>query len=282
MTGTSYAKKRKRIRGANHVQKHEVKKCNLTNGADLSVHFYANIYNMYVNSSSIISGIGCWYPFKLVWPSAGTANHQRIGNQFKLKYIRMKGSIGVQNRSIIGVRWRLRLVRADTSTFPTTSGVTGTINAYLNTFQNSSNIDIAGQFLPEAANAKHNFYGIYKNVEKRNNYSYKVIASGYFPPSQKIREGVTVEAGSSSSVSKSLAIDPLLNQSFYSVPLDVKVTCNDWINVDDISYYIVLETDMPWGFAYDNNSEHGWAYSSSTDNHLFKANFFIEGYFIDP
>lgn len=282
LTGSSYAKKRKRVKGANHVQKAEVKKINLVDGSSLSSHIYLNIYNIYLSSSSGTTGIGSWFPFKLVWPSAGTGDYQRIGNQFKLKYIRCKGSIGVQNRALIGCRWRLKLIRSDSSSFPVASGVQTAINAYLGIYQNSTPVDLTGSFLPQAQIAKHNFYGIYKNVEKRNNYSVKVIASGYFPPSQEVYEGVDVQVGSQESVTKTLKIHPIMNQSLYSVPVDVKITCNDWIDVDDISYYLVMETDMPWGFVFDNNSEHGWAYSGLTENHLFKANFFVEGFFIDP
>lgn len=283
MTGSSYAKKRKRVKGANHVHKIEVKKVNLVDGSALTTHVYLNIYNQYLPSSSGTAGIGSWFPFKLTWPTTGTGNHQCIGNQFKMKYIRLKGSIGVQNRSLVGIRWRLKLLRTESAPLTTNAGVTSAINEYLSkVYDNDNAVDISGSFLAQASICKHNYYGIYKDVDKRNLYNIKVVASGYFPPAQSIWEGVDVTAGSQGTVTKTLKLHPLMNQSFYSVPVDVKITCNDWIEADDICYYLILETDMPWGFHYDNNSEHGWAYSASTDDHLFKANFFVEGYFIDP
>lgn len=283
MTGSCFAKKRKRVKGANHVHKVEVKKVNLVDGTELSTHKYLNIYNHYMSSSNGLTGIGSWFPFQLVWPSAGTGSSQRIGDKFKLKYIRLKGSIGVQNRSLIGVRWRLKLLRSENGSLITNAGVNPAINGYLSAvYDNNSAVDITGSFLAQASICKHNYYGIYKDVDKRNIYAVKVIASGYFPPAQTIWEGVDVTVGSQETATKTLKLHPLMNQSFYSVPVDVKVTCNDWIEVDDVKYYLILETDMPWGFHFDNNSEHGWSYSASTDDHLFKANFFVEGYFVDP
>lgn len=282
LTGASVAQKRKRVPGANHVKKNEVKIVNLADGAvpqdGISSMTLSSIYL----STASNRNYGAWYPVKLVWPNTGTGAGQRLGDKIFMKYIRIKGSIGVMNRVLCGIRWRLRLVRTENMGF--TEGALNAINSYLEFFKATLSTSLSGtvQFIQEAKNAKHNFYFMYKNVEKRNLASTKVIASGYFPPSNYVREGVDIQSGSSGTVTHTLTIAPLLSSSYYSVPLDIKLKCNDWIDCSSVNYHLVLETDFPFGFSYNNLTEHGWGFSLSPDDTPFKANFFIIGYFTDP
>lgn len=285
--GSSFARKRKRMKGTNAKKLIEVKQWNPRYTGDNDSFDSCCMYNLCSNSCISPTGASSWMPFKMNWPQNGTNSYNRIGKSIFLKYLRFKGYVRVYNLAVHGIRWRLRLIRADGFKFlePSGQGIQ-LIKQYLNVWK-------AGQYPSQdtefsvatsvAGMTRHNFYKAFKDVQYNNILQTKVIASGYIPVSSPATVGATTGtiAGSETSTVAlfTKTVNQTFNEGFYNVPIDVKVKCNDNVNVDDITYYYVLETDFGVGITYGNTN--GLSMSMAISSVVFELNFFIRGYFTD-
>ena len=285
--GSSFARKRKRMKGTNAKKVVEVKQWNPRYTGDSDSFDSVNIYNLCSNTLISPAGASSWMPFKINWPLTGTNSYNRIGNSIFLKYLRFKGYVRVYNRAVHGIRWRLRLIRADGFKFlePSGQGIQ-LLKQYLNMWKagqypsQDSEFSVANSV---AGMTRHNFYKAFKDVQYNNILQTKVIASGYVPVSSPATNSVTTGtiAGSETStvaLNTNLIVSNL-SEGYYNVPIDVKVKCNDNVKVDDITYYYVLETDFGVGISYSNTN--GLSLSMAISSVIFELNFFIRGYFTD-
>lgn len=285
--GSSFARKRKRMKGTSAKKVVEVKQWNPRYVGDADSFSSCDLFNICTTSAiSPVSG-SSWMPFKINWPEKGTNGYNRIGNSIFLKYLRFKGYARVYNLAVHGIRWRLRLIRADGFKFlePSGQGIQ-LMKQYLNMWK-------AGQYPSQdtefsvansvAGMTRHNFYKAFKDVQYNNILQSKVIASGYIPvssPATTAQTTGTIVGSETSTVAvNTKTVNQTFNEGYYNVPLDVKVKCNDNVKVDDISYYYVLETDFGVGITYGNTN--GLSMSLAISSTIFELNFFIRGYFTD-
>lgn len=287
--GTAYTKKRKRMPGTNKVNKAEIKQWNPRSLGEGDSYNGMRFYNMLSKSLWAITGSSSWCPRYLYFPVQGTSSHQRIGAKIFLKYLRFKGYIAARFNNVVGVRWRLRLLRCDNYKFKEVTSAAlaeAAIIEYLDLLKNNEHPTSGSNEWDVPATiwdmTRHNFYKSVKNVNNNNVIRSKVIASGYIPPSVPNAD-ITLEGSLTGNAAGAIYLNgiqtpKIFNNYLYSMPLDVKVKCNDYID-DIIAYYIVLETDCGIGISY---TELNAPYPSlATGASLFEANFFCRGYFVD-
>nr|AIY31262.1 hypothetical protein [Dromedary stool-associated circular ssDNA virus] len=287
--GTAYTKKRKRMPGTNNVNKAEIKQWNPRSFGEGNTYNGVNIWNVLDKTLWSVVNSSSWLPRPIYMPTQGSGSYQRIGSKIFLKYLRFKGYISVFWRNLIGVRWRLRLLRCDNYLFKeVTDGTTAqaAIIQYLDLLKNHEHPTSGSEEWSVAStvwdNCRHNFYKSVKDVNDRNVIRSKVIASGYIPvsaPAELVTLGGALTGNAAGAITLSgynTTYD--INNTRYAMPLDVKVKCNDYVD-DSVSYYYVLETDCGIGISY--TSANGAYASLATAGALFQLSFFIRGYFTD-
>lgn len=286
--GSAFTKKRKRMKGTNGTKKVEIKQWNPRYIGEGDTYNAINIYSvMNINYDNPVT-LSAWLPQRLHMPDRGTAPYQMIGNSIFLKYLRFKGYIRVYNRNIVGTRWRLRLLRTNNFEFTVSAGGHGqqAIQQYLELHKNNmlpDNWTYPGNVLDAC---RHNFYKCVKNVDNSNVIQDKVIASGYIPVSNELRQGSNAGnlSGNSAGIITLSHVErnTVMAEGYYNIPLDVKVKCNDFVREGDIRYYYVLETDCGIGFNFtDWSPSSDLAPSLQLAHSSFEVNFFIRGYFTD-
>lgn len=287
--GSSFSKKRKRMKGTDGSKKVEIKQWNPRSdgeGDTYNAMIFINTVNPTYHSVNLCSS---WLPMKLYNPSVGNESYQRVGKSYFLKYLRFKGYLRVENRCVVGCRWRLRLIRTDNYNF--SDGYTSDDTAktllrqYASLLRNNQlpNTDTDWSVNNILDCYRHNYYKSVFNVDNHNIIKTKIIASGYVPVSTEanVRGFTGTLTGNSAGVLTLIghAHGQALDKGVYYVPLDVKVKCNDYVNTEDIRYYLVLETDYAGGIDFQTNEE--VTYSILASKALFQLNFFVRGYFTD-
>lgn len=284
-TPSAYTKKRKRMVGTNPKSQVEIKQWNPRYAEQDTSYEAVNLYNV-LNTSMYqpLDAAGSWYPCEVYWPKQGTASNQRIGNTFFLKYLRFKGYIRVYRNLPIGLRWRIRLLRCQSFKFTdvnSTALAQTRIEQYLNMFHNGVTPAQWGYPQNLIDCTRHNFHKMVKKVETSNVLKSKIIASGYIPPNNDEVGNVTIGTIGNSNVNTvgkaKIYRDP---NGFYNVPVDVKVTCNDVIKIQEIYYYYVLEVDNGVGCNFDYAAA-GYTLTNAKADAGAEFNFFIRGYFKD-
>lgn len=289
--GTAFTKKRKRMNGTNNVKKAEIKQWNPRGPNELDGYGGVKMSNLLTRTLNLVTSSSSWLPQRIYMPSVGAASYQRIGKRIFLKYLRFKGYVMVYQKMIVGVRWRLRLLRTDNYVFTTPADAQRAQEAiiqYLQLYRNNETYAI-GEASWDNANSirtisTHNYYKTIKNVDNNNIMSSKIIASGYIPYGERdVRVKYEGSLTGNSAGVISLSGFQHYNSSFdggrYCIPLDVKVKCNDYVNDEDVRYYYVLETDCGCGINYSADGEPFT--TMATANPLFEVSFFIRGYFTD-
>lgn len=264
VNGSSVSKTRKRMRGDTN-RRPEVKiydPCSSTESQYATKTCYT-VYSRNVASADLSpNGLYNHLPYRLSYPAVGTAGNQRIGNEFFLKYIRLKGMIWTANYNPVGVRWRLCLLKVNP-----TDIVGLTVESYLGKFLSSTismptNWGTPGtvtNFDATEDGSLRNFYMKIKDVTEWTGWKRKVIASGYVPPNYTPFEihGTTEGVGETSNMTRydlySAGDGDAVNEYQHVQPLDVKITLNDRINCVKYTsiYWLVFESDCGVGFKLD-------------------------------
>lgn len=284
-TGSAFTKKRKRMVGTNSKSKVEIKQWNPRYENEGDTYNAVNLYNVFNTGlfEPAIAGAS-WIPYEIHLPQQGTSAGQRIGNTIFLKYLRFKGYMRVYRRLPLGLRWRIRLLRCDNFKFvdiPVDGNGNARHEQYVKLFHNYTLPVNYLEHTPILNACRHNFYKMVKKVWDSNIVRSKVIASGYIPPNNlENREYSTGVIGDNNVIVTSKVSNYVDPNGYYSVPFDVKVTCNDVVKYGDIWYYYVLETDVPVGISFYAESP-GYSYSLQASQACCEFNFFIRGYFKD-
>lgn len=287
-SGSMITKKRKRAKGANHVIKSEIKQYNPLVVENGTMDNYGSIIisnimqpdNRPTDASS--TNVGSWVPLLFAHPTLGTGSYQRIGKQYYLKYMRILGHIEVGPRVAYASNWRMVLLRVSPGNKiieQTTAGY-GRINMYGSMFKNWEQIVVTTQLNDRRSFVRHNYFKKIVDVNQKDLYARKVIASGVIPATATYQD--TTSYGSNA-----LTTGVIRPKNPYSLcrrfPLDIKVKCNDWLNEDD-HYYLLIETDntegLDIGFADSGlatlTPDIDWGHMA------FNFNFFVRCYFTDP
>ena len=287
--GSAFTKKRKRMKGTDSTKKVEIKQWNPRYIGEGDTYNGIAITNVMNPGNDSVAAGSSWMPYKIYMPEMGTDSHQRIGKSIFLKYLRFKGFIRVYPRSLIGSRWRLRLIRCDNFSFPDSHGGHGVdaIRSYVDILKNSKIPDytVASDVWLACA---HNFYKSLKNVDNNNVVQYKVIASGYIPASNpymvNFQRALAQGSASEFIETNGRVYEYDFGNGCYCIPLDVKVKCNDFIK-DDINYYYCFEVDCGVGFNMSKVQIQPPATdcvpSTSIAHAMYEVSFFIRGYFTD-
>lgn len=296
-SGSVYAKKRKRVKGADHHLRNEVKQFNpfvTQNGSRVGYgSFYiSNIWDPdLTNITNANVCYGAWRPIIVHHPDYGSSNFNRIGNQYFMKYLRFKGYIWVGANIYRDISWRLVLYRSnvgalfDAATVTTSKAQADAVleKVYKNVEPYTS---AGGQGQPSIGEvSRHNFYKKIVNVDHKEEVSRKVIASGTIPAVWGATWTSNHQFGASSGVEHGLDTAFVVGDGRRYVPIDVKVTCNDWIKVDDIQYYLVLECDSIYGLNVTNPTTAviiGVQEVNTWSQSCLIFNLFCRAYFIDP
>lgn len=294
-TGAMYTKKRKRVKGADHHLRNEVKQYNpfvsvsSVNRNNYGSFYISNIYYPNKTGEQYESvKYGSWDPIMLHDPDPGAGSAEAIGNQYFLKYLRFKGYINVSDGCYRDVSWRLVLYRSnngklvpDSAQLPNTRADAILSHCYKATelFTNASSTN------PDVAIARHNFYKKIVNVDNKDTFSKKIIASGTVPQTWTGQWTSTHALGATSGMSHGFYSDFQIGDGRRYIPLDIKVTCNDWVKKEEVFYYIVLETDSIKGLNISDPTNAALIGASESDVYaksMFVFNFYCRAYFIDP
>lgn len=293
-TGSSYTKKRKRVKGADHNVRREVKQFNPFVNQNDSLDNYGSFYmsNIYdpnkTGETEADIKFGSWYPIVVNGPRMGTGKSERIGNQYFMKYMRFLGYIAVTGYVYRDMNWRLVLYRSCNGPLFASTDTTyaARTDALLNhVYKNIEGFSQISATRPAQNFARHNFYKKIVNVDSKDVYSRKVIASGTIPKSW---DGTVVSQrsfGSTSGFIEGLQSDFLIGDGRRYLPLDIKVTCNDWIKDQEVFYYIALECDSVNGLDIKQMAQS--VFPTVTESNVYSKscfvfNLFCRGYFVDP
>lgn len=273
--GACYSKGKKRLRGE-IVRGPEIKKWNAFMGSGNSISS--------IDFINTLTGAGAntansYVPQQIVYPVAGNSDSYRVGSRINLLGIRFKGWIAVASDLIMQIRWRLNLVRVD---IPDESFIFSR-TTYLQQFTNSD-ISVPGSFdiLTYGTFSRHNFYKKFKDVNNKS-FRCKTIASGVVPATNDYRRIRLTLLGSIAGQTASLNtttqnpsyVGTVRSEPAGYIPIDVSVKLND--TVDCVSnlrrYYIVLETDVGYGWDSDGTA-------TGSDAALV-LNMYARGYYTD-
>lgn len=285
-SGSMFTKKRKRAKGANHVIKSEIKQYNPLVVENGNANNYGSVIISNIMQPDGVqansTNFGSWVPLILAHPTEGTGSFQRIGKQYYLKYLRILGHIEVGPRVAYASNWRMVLLRVNPGNkivTQTTAGY-GRINAYGSMFKNWENVVVTTEMDNRRAFIRHNYFKKIVDVDQKDLYARKVIASGVIPATASYQD--TTSYGSNA-----LTTGVIRPKNPYSLcrrfPLDIKVKCNDWLTEDE-HYYILVETDntegLNIGFAQSGLAE--LTPNIMWGDMAFNFNFFVRAYFTDP
>ena len=298
-SGKVIAKKRKRVKGANHVKKAEIKYYNplVTMGDPATRNNYGSVMMsniFYPNTTGFPNAstrFSSWVPYPLHFPDIGSNYWEMIGDKMKLKWLRFKGYIQMTKLCISAVNWRLVLYRREQP--EDLFGDAPTLNAKADAILDAvyDNVEHFVNAEDVTTVARHNYYKKIKDVTKTT-VKRKVIASGSMPITNTPQGSNSRTIGATSGINETFSADIIaspLGPKY--MPLDITVVCNDWIRKGVCQYYIVLETDHCYGIdipAARNQStgvsavfpsvqvSDGWGQS------MFFLNFFVRAYFVDP
>lgn len=307
--GFSSGSKRKRMPGTDPHGKIEIKTASMmTVTNNISDKFDVFVFkNQYSYGFNIDTGIaGSWIPIPVREPLIGANSFQRVGSAYFIKYFRLKGFVETHGNCVNPIHWRLRLLRiADEVPFSLEDTQIDRVNNYLKfVYKNPyliSSSDTASTIFEKFV---RNYYCCIKNLNTNSNLKSKVIASGYIPSNVlPMRQG-TLTIGSSSTLSSSLIISDLKTSPYGYNKFDVRVVINDSIkysyetaseslaaNVASARYWVVMETDCPFGLSISNPSAGGqgvepsvgsYSYSTTSTDSNFELKFTQIQYFIDP
>lgn len=295
-SGSVIAKRRKTVKGANHHKRDEVKQYNpfiTMKPSEMETanrdNYGAVVISNLMSASSVPSGHSeywsSWIPYKFADPDQGTKRYERIGDQYFLKYLRFKGYVTCHGNVHMAINWRLVLVRCTEDIFPAASGLARADN-YGSLFRNWENFNVTDPSLDTyRLSARHNYHKKIVNTDKTEVYSRKVLASGCIPFNQKRDQIGMLQAGSSSSYSRGNIISIPYGEDVRLIPLDIKVKCNDWIKVNEVRYYIILEVDNPLGShvaGYSSSAAGDVVLTHTWADREIDLNLFCRAYFIDP
>ena len=287
----SFAGKRKRMPGANHVIKPEVKTFDpFHNVNEVGVFTGNDFANMTcIPQAAQAAFRGANFPVALAHPVQGDEANERIGNRYFLKYLKFKGYIYVTRTNPWTSHWRLVLIR--TSNVP----VATFIDTYYTFYQNAN---LTTQANLSAANAddvmghaRHNFYKKMTEPANNNIFRRKVICSGVVPSTFDHHSSNSLAISGSPGLTKNQIVTTpgITNNSAMWLPINVTVKCNDNIDVTTDKYWLVFENDVGIGFDYQMAYQivnTGIAVNDcrSDDNigwRVFGANFYCKAYFTD-
>lgn len=293
MNGASgnVAGKRKRMPGANHVNKPEVKAYDpFHNVAEVGVFSSIDICNMTCVPIAAQNAVkGSNFPISLDHPVLGEEANERIGNRYFLKFLKFKGDIYIRRTNPWTAHWRLVLVR--TSNVP----VATFLDQYY-TFYQQADLTTQGDLSALDAtrvmsHATHNFYK--KMTEPANNkiFRRKVIASGVVPSIFEHTSSNQYALSGNPGLIKTVTMTTpriTMNSAMF-LPINVTVKCNDNVDVTTDRYWIVFENDIGVGFDYSmawNITNNGLTANSclsdeNVDWRVFGANFYCKAYFTD-
>lgn len=287
----SAAGKRKRMPGANHVNKPEVKAYDpFHNAADVGVFSSIDIPNMTcIPAAQQTVFHGANFPIALSHPILGDEANERIGNRYFLKFLKFKGNIYVRRTNPWTARWRLVLIR--TSNVPTATFV----DQYY-TFYQQANMTTQGDLSASNAaqvnsHAVHNFYK--KMTEPANNkiFRRKVICSGVVPSIFNHTSSNQVALSGNPGLTKTITVTtPGINgNAAMYLPINVTVKCNDNIDATTDRYWLVFENDvgigfdftMAWNITNTGINANDCRSDENIEWRVFGANFYCKAYFTD-
>lgn len=270
--------KRKRMPGTNKNGNEECKKCQMFAGTNSLEKIYdlfqfTNQAGLFGNTTDIgltIPVRGSWIPVPVVHPTQGAYGYNRVGQSYFIKYFRMKGYCLVKANMIRPAHWRLRLIRVeDEGVFTEPSSSVSShkvINSYLSAMYRNPQI-LTGNEGPQDRSKKlaTNYYCALKTRLEDMTIHSKIIASGTIssinvPQKFGFLPGVhsEEEPAGTGLVSNDLGLD---NEEWAYSKFDVRVLVNDCVSyklykkddgnnylISDVDYYVVLETDMTYGY----------------------------------
>lgn len=277
-------RKRKRVRLYKYLTppKPEIKQWNCISGSLTEEKYDAITFVNIVQPTNAGVAHGSWELIPFRWPSSGFYEDERIGKKFGLKWIIFRGYATVSSEIAYKCNYKLVLIKSqmnytdmhdflENNYFNYESPTTWAEGPH--TFDN---IDSRRSY------ARHNFYKLVKNVSNQAQFktSVRILASGTFTPDGgNPGPRFTTTMGSNPSVtleSQGLSGSDFNNWAFY--PINVRLTCNDNIDVSLDHYYLALLTDQPLGH---NTSSLGSESSVLATTRQFSFNFFSLGYYLD-
>lgn len=268
VNGSSVSKTKKRMRGDTN-RRPEIKIWDPCSeyAAQYATKTCYCVYSRNVPTADLSpNGLYNHSPYRLGYPGVGVSANQRIGNEFFLKYIRLKGYVWTTNYNPLGIRWRLVLLKVNPA-----QNVSLDTSGYLNKFLDTTISNPASWGTPGSITnfdntedgALRNYYMKVKDVQEWVGFKRKVIASGYVPPNFSPFEinGGTITAGESGTVTQyalfTAGDGDASTEYRHAQPLDVKVTLNDRINAAKYTsiYWLIFEADCGVGIKLDPTQE---------------------------
>lgn len=263
--GQGQVSKRKRVKGkiGDPNDKPELKFCSCIDSSNTSQYVGAYFPGIHNNA---LSGPQVWKPYMLQWPAEGTGSDERVGKMIRVKYLRIKGYATSSPFLIDQVRWRLVLYRTKKN-YITEGGLITEgygMDWLYEMYRKTYNLD--DNSVSEAQLACVNMYYMsYFNpdVMRDNDTKRRILMKGIFNPNEDIGNFTDPQhtiTGSAGGGAASLVVPAHTIRGYFqrhfsgvdvghvanmncSFPIDLTVTLNDNVNVEDYRYVIVFESD---------------------------------------